>query len=110
MQLTPLETLITIIAVALGTMATRFAPFILFPENKEVPEPVVYLGRVLPAATIGLLVVFCFKSVSFADFPFALPEVIASAAVIVFHLWKRNVLLSIGGGTAVYMVLIQMIF
>ncbi|MEA4815769.1 MAG: AzlD domain-containing protein [Lachnospiraceae bacterium] len=110
MQLTPLETLITIIAVALGTMVTRFTPFILFPENKEVPEFVGYLGKVLPAATMGLLVVFCFKSVSFYAFPFALPEIVASVAVIVFHLWKRNVLFSIGGGTAVYMILIQTVF
>jgi len=110
MFLTPIQTLIMIGAIALGTMVTRFLPFILFPDNREVPSFVIYLGKVLPYSAIGLLVVYCLKGVSVTTAPFALPEIISIACIIALHLWKNNTLLSIGVGTVVYMVLVQFVF
>lgn len=106
--MTTAQSIITIILVVLGTMATRFLPFILFPESKTPPKVVSYLGTVLPYAVIGLLVVYCLKDAVFSEYH-ALPELIAIAAVIVIHKWKKNTLLSIGAGTVLYMVLIQKI-
>ena len=110
MHLTPLETLITILAVTLGTQLTRWLPFLLFPEKREPPQVVLYLGRVLPPAMMGLLVVYCFRNVTWLSGSHGLPEVLAAAVVAALHLWKRNVLLSIAGGTAVYMLLVQTVF
>lgn len=110
MPLTPLQVTLTVIAVALGAMATRFAPFILFPEGKEPPELVSYLGRVLPPVMMGLLVVYCLKDVPIVASPHGLPELIAISFVVIVHLWRKNVLLSIGCGTALYMLLVQKIF
>ncbi|MEG1999834.1 MAG: AzlD domain-containing protein [Evtepia sp.] len=107
MTLTPLQTIIIILAVALGAIITRFTPFILFPEHKEPPKVVVYLGRVLPAAMMGLLVIYCLRNVSFLANPYGIPELIAIALIVILHTWKRNVLLSIGGGTALYMILLH---
>lgn len=110
MQLTPIQTLITILAIALGTMLTRFIPFLLFPEKKEPPQIVIYLGNVLPCAMMGLLVVYCLRNVSIIDGSHGLPELIAILVIVCLHQWKRNVLLSIAGGTIIYMILIQAIF
>ncbi len=104
------HSVIIIVLVALTTFATRAIPFILFPEGKEIPKAVQYLGKVLPPAVIGMLVVYCFKSVNLLSFPFGLPELIAGAVVVILHVWKRNNLLSIGVGTVLYMVLVQTIF
>ncbi len=110
MQLTPVQVILTVLAVALGAMATRFPPFFLFPEGKKPPEVVVYLGRVLPPVMMGLLVVYCLKSVPIFTYPHGLPELIAIAFIVVLHLWRKNVLLSIGCGTVLYMVLVQAVF
>ncbi len=110
MQLTSSQTIILILAVALGTMVTRFTPFILFPEKKEVPRYITYLGKVLPPAMMGLLVVYCFKGSNISESPYGIPEGIATAVVILLHQWKKNVLLSIGGGSLLYMILVQMVF
>lgn len=110
MRMTGLQTLITVAALALGTAATRFLPFVLFPENKKTPPYVLYLGKVLPPAIIALLVVYCLKAVDFTRAPFALPETLAIAFVAAIHLWRRSVLLSIGSGTVFYMVLVQFVF
>ena len=110
MFLTPIQTIIMILAVAAGTQLTRWLPFWLFPEKKEPPAIVTYLGRVLPAATMGLLMVYCLKGVSWTSAPHGIPELISVAVVVAFHKWKGNVLLSIAGGTVLYMVLVQMIF
>lgn len=104
------RSVIIIVLVALTTLATRAIPFILFPAGKKVPKAVEYLGKVLPPAVIGMLVVYCFKSVNPLSFPFGLPELIAGAVVVVLHIWKRNNLLSIGVGTILYMVLVQTVF
>ncbi len=100
-----------IVAVAsLVTMLIRFLPFILFPENREVPPILTYLSKVLPPAVMGMLVVYCFKNVSFISTPFGLPELISSAVVAGLYIWKKNILISIGAGTVLYMVLVQMVF
>lgn len=110
MRLTTVQTLVILLAVAAGTQITRWLPFVLFPEHREPPKVVAYLGRVLPAAMMGLLVVYCLRSVDLLSGSHGLPEAIAVAVIAVLHLWKRNVLLSIAGGTAVYMLLVQVVF
>ena len=110
MTLTPLQTLGIILAVAAGTQLTRWLPFWLFPEKKQPPAVVAYLGKVLPPAMMGLLVVYCFKGVHWLSGTHGLPELIAAAVVVLLHSWKRNVLASIAGGTAVYMLLVQLVF
>ena len=104
------RSVVIIILVALTTLATRAIPFIVFPAGKKIPKAVEYLGKVLPPAVIGMLVVYCFKSVNLLSSPFGLPELIAGISVVVLHLWKRNNLLSIGTGTILYMILIQYVF
>ncbi|MFV0550295.1 MAG: branched-chain amino acid transporter permease [Anaerorhabdus sp.] len=110
MPLTPFETLVTILAITLGTMITRFTPFILFPESKELPPIISYLAKVLPPAMMGLLVIYCLKNISLIVTPYGIPELSAITFTSIIHLWKRNVLLSIGTGTLIYMFLIQVIF
>ena len=110
MTLSLLQTLAIILAVAAGTQLTRWLPFWLFPEKKKPPRAVVYLGRVLPPAMMGLLVVYCLKNVTWLAAPHGTPELIAIAAVAALHWWKGNVLLSIAGGTALYMLLVQAVF
>lgn len=97
-------------ALVAATMITRFLPFLLFPSGKETPPFMEYLGRSLPYATIGLLVVYCLKDVSLVGSSHGFPEMIAVAAIVVLHWWKGNSLLSIGVGTVLYMVLIQRVF
>lgn len=109
MVLTPFETLCMIAAVAAGTMLTRFLPFLLFRESAPPPRVVIYLGRVLPAAMMGLLVVYCLKGTTFLAAPYGIPEAVAVAAILLLHRWKRNTLLSIGAGTALYMFLLQVV-
>lgn len=97
-------------ALAVATMVTRFFPFILFPPWKKIPEYVEYLGKTLPYATIGLLVVYCLKDTGLASGFHGLPELISVAVIVVLHWWKGNSLLSIGMGTALYMFLVQRVF
>ena len=99
-----------ILAVAVTTFATRVVPFLIFPKGKEIPPIIQYLGKVLTPAVIGMLVVYCLKSVSVLQAPHGIPEAIAVTVTAVLHVWKRNNLLSIGAGTILYMVLIQMVF
>ena len=110
MQLTPVQIILTVLAVALGAIATRLTPFVLFPDGKCPPEVVTYLGNVLPPVMMGLLVVYCLKSVPILTSPHGLPELISIAFIVVIHLWRKNVLLSIGCGTALYMFLVQAVF
>ena len=110
MPLNAVETILTVIAITLGAMATRFVPFFVFPEHKQPPEVISYLGRVLPPAMMGLLVVYCLKGVSISINPYGLPELIAIGVIVLLHIWRKNVLLSIAGGTIVYMLLIQHVF
>ena len=110
MLLTPVQIVITVLAVALGAITTRITPFVLFPEGKQPPEVITYLGNVLPPVMMGLLVVYCLKSVPVLTSPHGLPELISIAFIVVIHLWRKNVLLSIGCGTALYMFLVQAVF
>lgn len=110
MTLSVFQTAVMIAAVALGTMLTRFLPFLAFGGKKTVPNYVEYLGKALPGAALGLLVVYCFKGVSILAAPHGLPELISLAVIIALHLWKRNMLLSIAAGTAAYMVLVNFVF
>ena len=110
MSMTITKQIITIGMVVLGTMITRFLPFLAFPADKPTPKFVQYLGRVLPAAVLGLLVVYSLKDVDFMAGYFGIPEMIAIAVVVVLHLWKKQMLLSIAAGTILYMVLVQAVF
>ena len=96
--------------VVLGTMTTRFLPFLVFPAGKKTPPYVQYLGKVLPAAALGMLVIYCLKDVSVFTGMHAVPELISIAVVTILHFWKRQMLLSIAGGTIVYMLLVQFVF
>ena len=96
--------------VALVTAFLRFLPFLIFGENHTTPPIIAYLGKVLPFAIMGMLVVYCLKDVSFLSGSFGIPELIGCAAVALMHIWKRNTLLSIGAGTVCYMLLVQLVF
>ena len=96
-------------AAVLVTAATRFLPFLLFENGRKTPPFLTKLGKVLPCAIMGMLVVYCLKDISFTAAPYGLPELLGCAAVAVLHIWKRNTLLSIGGGTALYMLLLQLL-
>ncbi len=104
------QQLVTILMVVLGTMLTRFLPFLLFPAGNPTPKYLQYLGKVLPAAVFGLLVVYCLRNVSIVSGSHGIPELIAIAVVIGLHLWKKQMLLSIAGGTVCYMLLVQFVF
>lgn len=104
------QQIITIIMVILGTLTTRFLPFIIFPAGKPTPKYIQYLGKVLPAAALGLLVIYCFKDISILTGNHGIPELIATVIVILLHIWRRNMLLSIASGTISYMLLVQFIF
>lgn len=104
------QQLITIAMISLGTMIMRFLPFIIFPAGKPTPKYIQYLGKVLPGAVFGMLVIYCLKNVSIINSPHGIPELIAIAVVVVLHLWKKQMILSMGAGTIVYMLLVQLVF
>ena len=106
--MTTTQSIITIVAVVLGTMATRFLPFLIFPEGKTPPVFIQHMRKVLPYAVISLLIIYCLKDVP-ASTTHGLPEAIAILFIIVLHKWKKNTLLSIAGGTILYMILVQRI-
>lgn len=102
--------ILIIVVVAVCTIITRAIPFILFGGKKEVPKRILYLGRVLPSAVIGALVVYCLKDINVTTAPYGMAEFISICLVAVLHAWKRNPLLSIATGTVCYMALIQIVF
>ena len=108
--MTTAQQLITILMISLGTMSMRFLPFLIFPAGKPTPKYIQYLGKVLPGAVFGRLVVYCLKTVSVTSFPFGIPELIGIAVTAVLHLWKKQMILSMGAGTIVYMLLVQFVF
>lgn len=110
MTMTFTQELITVAMVVAGTMLTRFLPFFVFPADKETPKYIQYLGKVLPAAVFGMLVIYCLKNVSIFTGSHGIPELLSIALVILIHLWKRQMLWSIAGGTAFYMFLVQFCF
>ena len=104
------QQIIIVAMVVLGTAVTRFLPFLVFPSGKPTPKYVQYLGRVLPAAVFGLLVIYCLRDVSVFTGNHAVPELISIVLILILHFWKRQMLLSIAGGTICYMLLVQFIF
>lgn len=104
------QQIITIALCALGTMATRFLPFLVFSDKRPTPKYVSYLGKALPAAIFVMLVVYCLRNVSLLSGSHGLPELLAIAVTVALHLWKRQMLLSIAGGTVCYMLLVQLVF
>ena len=108
--MTTSQRLITILLMSGATMLTRFLPFLIFSNKKRAPEFIKYLGTYLPASIFALLCVYCFKDTRVLSFPFALPEIISTAVVIIVQLLKRKMLLSIITGTLVYMFLVQVVF
>ncbi len=108
--MTLVQKMITITICALGTMATRFLPFLIFREGKPTPKYIQYLGKALPAAIFGMLVVYCLKNVDILSGSHGLPELLAIIITAALHLWKRQMLVSIAGGTICYMLLVQTVF
>jgi branched-subunit amino acid transport protein AzlD len=88
-------------------MATRFAPFLLFSENRKTPALITYLGKVLPAAVFGMLMIYCLKDINFTGQTHGIPELVSIGATAAVHKWKGQMLLSIAAGTALYMLLIH---
>ena len=105
-----MHSVLLVAVTAAVTIAIRFLPFLIFGDRRKTPAFVQYLGKVLPYAIMGMLVVFCLKGISFANAPYGIPELAASLLVILLHVWKRSTLISIVGGTAFYMFLVQMVF
>ncbi|MFD1067322.1 branched-chain amino acid transporter permease [Oceanobacillus locisalsi] len=104
------QQVIMIAVITIGTLLTRFLPFMIFKPDKPTPVYVKYLGYVLPPAVFGLLVVYSLKDVTITSLDGFLPELLAVGLIIVLHYWKRSMLLSIAGGTIFYMVLVQGVF
>ena len=104
------EQMITVAMVVLGTAVTRFLPFLIFPAGRTFPRYCIYFGVGFPAAVFGLLVIYSLKNVSIFTGSHGLPELISIVLVIFLHVWKRQMLLSIAGGTVCYMLLVQLVF
>ena len=103
-----MRSFLLIAVMAIVTILLRFLPFLVF--RKQVPPYISYLGKVLPATIIGMLVIYCFKDTTLTAHPFGIPELIAAACVVGLQVWKRNSLISILTGTVVYMILVQLVF
>lgn len=101
---------IIIAIVAMVTWLTRAIPYILFGGQKELPETVEYLGNVLPASIMIILVIYCLRNINLTAFPFGLAELISVAVVILAQLVKEDSIFSMILGTICYMVLIRTVF
>ncbi len=95
--------------VVLGTVLTRLLPFLLFPAGRATPEYVQYLGKVLPSAALGLLVIYCYRNLDFFGGSRGIPELASSAVVVGLHVWRRSMILSIAGGTVFYMAVVHLL-
>ena len=104
------QKILTIALCTLATALTRFLPFLVFNEKRSTPKYIIYIGKALPAAIFSMLIVYCLKGVNLFSGSHGIPEAIAITAVVALHLWKRQILLSIAGGTVCYMLLVQMLF
>lgn len=103
-------TALQIAVIAAVTALLRFLPFLAFPPGRKTPPVIAYLSRALPPAVIGMLVIYCLKDTTPFVSPYALPEIISVALVLVTYLWKKSPLISIAGGTLCYMLLVQVVF
>ena len=108
--MTTTQRIITIAIIVAVTVFTRAVAFFAFPDGKKTPKYIRYLGQVLPAAALGMLVVYCLKDSNVLAGNHAIPETLGVAAVAVLHFWKKNMFLSILGGTAIYMILVNFVF
>ena len=104
------QQIITIGLCILGTMTTRFLPFIIFSENRKTTEIIQYIGKYLPSAVFGMLIIYCLKGVSVFTGSHGIPEAIAIGVTIALHKWKHETLVSIAGGTLCYVLLVQLVF
>ncbi len=104
------QQIITIALCVAGTMLTRFLPFAVFNGKRPTPRYIQYLGKVLPGAVFSILVIYCLRNVSFVSGSYGIPELIGIGVTVGFHLWKRQMLFSIAGGTICYMLLVQFLF
>lgn len=108
--MTTVQLLITVAAISVGTLSMRFLPYILFPAGKPTPKFVQYLGKVLPGAVFGMLLIYCLKDVSILSGSHGIPELIGIAVTTGVHLWKKQMMLSMAAGTLTYMLLVQFVF
>lgn len=127
-MLTPVQAILSILVMAVVTFLTRALPFLLFDRGESPPKIVLYLGRVLPPAVIAMLIIYCMRNPALTVEPALTenmagvlaaivsffvgwaPQLIAGVVVVVLHIWKHNDLLSIFGGTILYMILVQVVF
>ena len=110
MRLNFIQSLIIVAMVALATQITRWTPFLVFSGSRKLPRVVEDLGRLLPPAMMGLLVVYSLRNTAILSGSRGLLEAIAVTVTAGLHLWRRSTLLSILAGTAVYMLLVQLVF
>lgn len=108
--MTTTQLLLTVFIAALATMCTRFLPFLLFPGDRQITPMIEYLGKVLAPAVFGLLVVYCLRDVSLFAGTHGIPEAVGIFVTVALHLWRKNLMLSMAGGTLVYMLLVQLVF
>ncbi|MFD1805987.1 branched-chain amino acid transporter permease [Pasteurella oralis] len=108
--MTLIEQIITIVMGIFGVQFFRWLPFWIFPANRPIPAYIQYLGKVLPAAMFGMLVVYCYKNVDVFSGNHGIPDFIAGAVVLGLHFWQKNMFLSIAAGTGLYMFLVQFVF
>jgi len=108
--MTNVQIIITVLILSCATILTRSLPFLIFSKMKSPPKIVSYLGQALPPAIFALLLVYCLKNVELLSSPHGIPEAVALAVIVLLHLWKRQMLLSIGVGTVLYMILVQLVF
>lgn len=104
------QQIITVAMCVLGTTLPRFLPFIVFSDKKPTPKYISYLGDVLPGAIFAMLIVYCLRNVNVLEFSYGIPELISIAVTVGLHVWKRQMLISIAGGTVCYMLLVQLVF
>lgn len=105
-----IDQIITIFMCILGTVLTRFLPFLIFSSKKPTPKFIQYLGKMLPGAIFSMLVIYCLRNITLFQYSYGFPELISIIAIVVVHLWKRQMLLSIATGTVTYMLLVQFVF
>lgn len=104
------EQIITVAMGVLGVHLCRLLPFWIFPANRPIPEYIRYLGKVLPAAMFGMLVIYCYKNVDIFSGHHGIPDFIAGVVTLALHFWKKNMFLSMAVGTGLYMFLVQAVF
>ena len=96
-----------IAVIALVTIALRFLPFVIFSGKRQTPAYISYLGKVLPFSIMGMLVIYCYKTIDLTSSTHGIPEILAGLVVAGLQFWKKNMFVSICAGTALYMVLIR---